>query len=301
MSSICSATLIVIQRGETETAGSTKKRKTKKQTQADLAKLLAAPLLDETTFPFLELPGEIRNVIYRYALVDAEYSVRFESHISKHDGGSISVRTYRARPGPPDRDDIPGQTRGSIYKPCHSYKPSSTTPQSRLSVNILQACRQINWEAASFFYGENMFSFEAVPHLYAFLVHFSERLPLITKLGIACLYESSRTWRGAAHLIRMPLHFVFPLLAPAVNLEALYLHTTIWQSMGGRPHIAAKCFFSQAECWMRTLGIQKGNKLEVLDVIKLPEVSSEGSEYGKWQIEETGQTEFRNELAGKLA
>jgi hypothetical protein len=278
----------------------TKKRKTKKQTKADLATLLAAPLLDEMTFPFLELPTEIRNIIYRYALVDSEYSVRFEANISKRDGGPIVTRTYRARPGPPDRDDLPGQTRGSIYKPCNSYKPASTTAQSSLSVNILQACRQINMEASAMFYSNNMFSFEAVPHLYVFLMHFSERLPLITKLGVASQYVHHGNWRGAAHLSEIPLHFVFPLLASAVNLEALYLHTTIWQSMGGRPHIAARTFFSRAECWMKKLGTRKGNKLEVLNVFKLPEVSSQGSDYGKWHIQEIGQTEFKNELAGKL-
>jgi hypothetical protein len=44
------------------------------------------PQVDNTTFPFLKLPGEIRNMIYKYCLVDADYSVRLEACVSKRDG-----------------------------------------------------------------------------------------------------------------------------------------------------------------------------------------------------------------------
>jgi hypothetical protein len=50
-----------------------KSKKTKTPVQRDLP----ARVVDETTFPFLELPGEIRNMIYHYILVDIEYFVRF--------------------------------------------------------------------------------------------------------------------------------------------------------------------------------------------------------------------------------
>jgi hypothetical protein len=41
---------------------------------------------DNTTFLFLKLPGEIRNMIYKYCLIDAEYSIRLEACVSKRDG-----------------------------------------------------------------------------------------------------------------------------------------------------------------------------------------------------------------------
>jgi len=93
--------MLTAQLAENELMAPIKKRRTKKQPTA------AVPIdahVDTTIFPFLRLPGEIRNMIYRYALVDTEYSVRFEAKLSKRDGRCIVKRMYRARPGPPDRD-----------------------------------------------------------------------------------------------------------------------------------------------------------------------------------------------------
>jgi hypothetical protein len=37
------------------------------------------PRQDDATFPFLSLPGEIRNMIYEYAMVDKTHPVEFRA------------------------------------------------------------------------------------------------------------------------------------------------------------------------------------------------------------------------------
>jgi hypothetical protein len=65
-------------------AGTTKRQRKSRCAQAPTAQ----PRQDDTVFPFLDLPGEICNMIYEYALVDKEHSVRFEvGKENRHDRG----------------------------------------------------------------------------------------------------------------------------------------------------------------------------------------------------------------------
>lgn len=254
-------------------------------------------------------------MIYAYVLIDPDYAIRFEANTSPRDSRSTVRRLYRAARGPPDRDDLPGQTKGSISKAHRSYKSSAQAqptdigherykripsfPQARFAVALLQTCRQIDSEAAPLFYGSNMFAFEAVPHLYAFLTHFQPRLPMVRKLGVASVNVSHLTsWRGQSHLRDTLLHAIFPLLALATNLEALYLNTPILMGLGKRPQPAAKALFEQGHMWMHALGRAKGNALAVLDVLKMP--AERAGQAPKWCTDEEGQAEFRYELAGRL-
>jgi hypothetical protein len=258
--------------------------------------------VDETTIPFLKLPGEIRNCIYGYALIDHDYSIRFEAEKSKRDGRCIVRRLFRARPGPADRDDLPGQQKGSVSKACTSYKRVDNFQQSSFSINLLQTCRQINSEAAPIFYGLNFFLCEAVPHLYAFLMHFQQRLSLVKNIGL-CTYDPntySGLYRGPSHLLHTPLHVVFPLLAQATNLEGLYFHGPMLQNLSGRANLAAAKFFLLAHDWMHAMALHKKNKLAALDIVKMPALSSKKLNYPQWSTTKNGRDEFRTELAARL-
>lgn len=297
--------LLTSQPAEADLMPRTIKRKSKKQAATAVPDEAPAVNIDETTFPFLQLPGEIRNIIYTYALVDTSYSIRLEANISKRDGRCIVRRLYRARPSDPDRDDLPGQTKGSITKPSHSFKeedPVRRSSQSSFGVNMFQVCRQINVEAAPIFYGKNLFAFEAVPHMYAFLVHFHHRLPLMRKLGLASMTANPTIYRGPQFMASMPLSTVFPLLANAVNLEALYLSVSVLQLLSGRGYIAARTLFQQGFSWMFALRLKSGDRLAVLDVIKLPALSAtaSGSAGPRWAVDAGKQGEFTRELAGRL-
>ncbi|KAF1939561.1 hypothetical protein EJ02DRAFT_424764 [Clathrospora elynae] len=164
-------------------------------------------------------------------------TLQFEAALSRRDGRYIIYRLYRTRPSPPDRDDIPNVEKQSISKSYASFttnKGAQTSERFAFQVGLFQTCRQINDEAASLFYGCNMFVFESVPHLYSFLLHFRHRLPLIHKLGVAKLHghlHMGLKHMGPAFQSKLELLTVFLLLASAVHLEAFYMNVSIYQPL----------------------------------------------------------------------
>jgi hypothetical protein len=247
-------------------------------------------------------------MIYEYTLVDTSYTIRFGVRTSERDDRYIVHRLYRTRRGPADRDDLPEQTKGSITKSSKSYRLSPTFPQFAFGVNILQACRQTNAEAASIFYGSNMFGVESAPHLYAFLTHFQRRLPLVKRLGMSRMHPitpkdsvlmnpvsslpKELVWKGLRH--------VFPLLVRAENLEALYFHVLVLQSLSSMPVSAANELFDFGFWKMATLAKTKADDSAVLGILKLPAVSDKALMWPKWSKDQTGQDAFMNELARLL-
>ncbi|KAH7095793.1 hypothetical protein FB567DRAFT_39948 [Paraphoma chrysanthemicola] len=258
--------------------------------------------VDTTSFPFLKLPGEVRNMIYSYLLVDYDHPLRFEARSRVQQGRCSVRRLYRARPGLPDRDDLPGQLKGSITKSLISYKSFDSfrkaQRQMTFGVRIFEACKQINQEAAPIFYGSNLFTFEAVPHLYTFLTHFQQRLPFIAKIGLATVSPHPDHYYGPKPFVHYTLASIFLPLSAAINLEALYLNVSILQNLSGCAPLAAQNLFWNASAWMYMLAVQKKNSLAVLDVLKLPPTRNMSSP--KWAISKAGQDAFRTELAKKL-
>jgi hypothetical protein len=126
------------------------------------------------------------------------------------------------------------------------------------------------------------------------MVHFHHRLHLIKNLGIASPAVHVHTYRGPEWLARMPLSTIFPLLANATDLEALYLSAAVLQTLSGRGHIAARMLFQTGFGWMHKLG-----GLRVLDVIRLPVCI--GGRGPRWATDVGEQREFRKEIAGALA
>ncbi|KAF2030161.1 hypothetical protein EK21DRAFT_112268 [Setomelanomma holmii] len=259
--------------------------------------------VDNTTFPFLKLPGEIRNMIYTYLLVDQDHPIRSEAWISKRDWRGIVKRLFQARPGDADRDDLPGQQKGSITKTSASYKrfdgARRVPKQMIFAVHLLLICRQINNEAGSIFFGNNLFTFEAPAHLYTFLLHFNQRLPLVRKLGLAHYGMLPQTLPPAS-MMHTQLNPFFAILATAVNLEALYLNIPIFQSLSSKALLAAEHLFGSAHVWMDALAVKHSNRLAVLNVLKLSPISTRVFAMTKWSVSKDGQEEFRVALAAKL-
>jgi hypothetical protein len=166
---------------------------------------------------------------------------------------------------------------------------------------MLQTCQQINCEAASIFYGMNVFVFEAVPHLYAFLSHFAPRLPLVRKLGIASIppragrlpYDRSYP----ENISHMTLNNVFPLLAYATSLEVLYMNTSIYQSLSSRATLAARRFYHCANVWLWAMVLCKRDPLSI---IRLPAPKPLKGASKQWSTSKKGQDEFLAELAARL-
>ncbi|KAH8727542.1 hypothetical protein GQ44DRAFT_725082 [Phaeosphaeriaceae sp. PMI808] len=231
-------------------------------------------------FPFLKLPGEIRNMIYTYALVDTEYSIRFGSDVSKRNGVTIVQRLYSARHRSPDRDDLPGQTQGSITKSSYLYR-------------CIQDCRVgSKWKSAIF---HSVIVVNLLRVFSSSLIH----LPHAFLIEATATQKDWATFRPERHGC-VPYCESLSLLAYAVNLEALYLNIPYIKSVSGRAHQAACGLFQIGHTWMHALAVERENKLAVLDVIKLPTATTYDSKSAKWYTDETGQREFRNGLAARL-
>lgn len=192
------------------------------------------------------------------------------------------------RLGPPYCDDLSGQTNASITKSRYSYKNIGAIPQnhshSTLAVHIFLVCTQVNNEAASIFYGNNMFAFCAVPDFYSFFIHVRHRLPQIRKLGLMTPDDWNASYSGA------------------VNLEALYLHTKVLRTISSTSGAnAAYRFYSLASAWSHSLTMKHKNPLAVLDVLKLPPTGPMTNLVGSmWYADAAKLTTFRTTLAGVL-
>jgi hypothetical protein len=220
----------------------------------------------------------------------------------------IVRRLYRVRPGPPDRDDLPTSPRNSLSKASTSFTPTQRFWQFNFDVNIFQTCQQINAEATSLFYGMNVFTFEAVPHLYAFLGHFAHRLPLVRQLGVASI--ATRT--TYAHnlydqnimrpITSMTLINIFPLLTYATNLEVFYMNASIYQSFSSKADLAAKSFYDKAHWWLWAMILYKRDPLEILRMPKLKTKKGDNGQWvnKQWSTTKKGQNEFLAELAVRL-
>lgn len=137
---------------------------------------------------FFKLPGEIRNMISEYALVDSRNCLRFQAPLN----GSVD-RVYLRQPDlhGPDRDDLPqheglrGQDeRTSLDYYFTSYEKRQPLPNEKLSVALFATCKQINAEAAPLFYGGNIFSFGIQAHCTNFRRRIKQRLPLVRKVTL---------------------------------------------------------------------------------------------------------------------
>lgn len=110
---------------------------------------------NEGAIGFLDLPGEIRNMIYEHALLNSHYAISFTDVDTSH--GCSLRRVYYRTLGLPDRDDLPGQTNGTVNRRAVMRDPCPSQQAIMFSVALLQTCEQINAEAASIFYGRNLF------------------------------------------------------------------------------------------------------------------------------------------------
>lgn len=150
----------------------------------------------------------------------------------------------------------------------------------------MQVCRQINEEAAPLFYGGNLFVFGGVPHLYAFLTHFAIRLPLVQNIGLVSGYTGYYDVRlllisyiltydryhdlilcqGLKMLKKMELHSIFPLLASATSLSAIYINPPVLQSLSSGPRTAAERFAQQGHTWLTAMKFRKQDPLDVINI-----------------------------------
>ncbi|CAG5156996.1 uncharacterized protein ALTATR162_LOCUS4789 [Alternaria atra] len=234
----------------------------------------APPRQDDTVFPFLDMAGEIRIVIYEYALVDKENSTRFAACKGQQHTRTTVERFYRVCLLLPDLEDIPNVQVPGLEKFGMRHPRRSDAGYMRIGVHLSQVCRQTNLESAPVFYditfdavgltilfqGKNIFILESVAAFNAFSLQFIRSLPLPRRLGVADL------------LARRPgVVFSFPLLTNATHLEALYVTTPIRSINSGQAAKAAKDLYEVVRPWMLEMASQKRDPAKVF---RLPAITT---------------------------
>ncbi|KAJ4349981.1 uncharacterized protein N0V89_008602 [Didymosphaeria variabile] len=186
----------------------------------------------ESRFPFLELPGEIRNMIYEHALTATD------RHIDIH-------RVLD--------DDTKART-----KPVRQSKYSGKRKYKDIVHQLLRVNRQIHDEATPILYSQNAFNFFDAQGLASFLGRYSLH---VRDLSHVVICENLHFNRGTGQSIET----AFSLLAFAENLQSLKLDLT-W-SKNGNVKDAAQTFYHMARNWLQAVGLRKGDKRAGMDIL----------------------------------
>ncbi|GAB7331299.1 hypothetical protein MBLNU13_g02746t1 [Cladosporium sp. NU13] len=237
----------------------------------------------EKPFRFLDLPPELRDMVYEMALTDV-------------DGVAIVAKTkgYRRTAG-----------RGPVYV-SSSYDPPRwgrrrsrrwLRPDSKSAVRtetefvpaLLAVNKQINSEGTNYLYGQD-FVFEETVALQQFLAIIGsqnqQRLSSVEILGWSKRGVSKAANYGA-----------FTLLAGATNLQSLVLSCTLDQWTANVDTIA-RHFFKEAHPFLEAYGRANGDKDAVIEIIELDDDNYDPTNFYRTKPSsvEDGQAKFQSAL-----
>ena len=137
-------------------------------------------------FPFLELPGELRNKIYDYAMVKQYYEIKWVDN--NHKSHSLTYRLPRlGKASGPHLDSGTAKRRRKLD--CSRRVPSQKRlvgdSISRGPAALLAVCSTMHQEACSVFYSKSTFTFHALGTLRHFLKNLSPvAMKALTRLAI---------------------------------------------------------------------------------------------------------------------
>lgn len=143
-----------------------------------------AAQVDECKTSFLDLPAELRNEIYRLCLVVS--------------------RPLK----------VMHQEQGPTLRICNQFNSASTCQQESWAPGLLRSCKQINHEAASILYGENVFNFGNPKVAEIFLLQAVQSIGQIRDMIVgsgkrmkASFARLLVTLKGAARLRSLTFHY----------------------------------------------------------------------------------------------
>ncbi|KAF2011311.1 hypothetical protein BU24DRAFT_426396 [Aaosphaeria arxii CBS 175.79] len=214
---------------------------------------VARPLPKHKIFPFLELPAEIRNMIYEYALVDPK-GVHLYPNTQ-----SYRRSVVRAAPSFIDRYWGGSQTRFTL-----NSQTSETLPLRplRLVPSLLAANSQIYHEAKSILYGNHFQLYDPLA-LHSFMVDIGPRAAAMVKN----ITLASWGWRRGMH--KAYNHACFTAMTSAVNIEKftfgglLYCHND--------PKWVARQIYRDAFPFLEAVGAAKGKVDAAIDIFDISE------------------------------
>jgi hypothetical protein len=209
-------------------------------------------------FQFLELPAEIRNIIYNYTLSDPS--------------GINFISTYRHKRRAVTRMPVEyTETTNGTRRQIHEYVADSTRnddnnnnrvdPVAPLVPSLLAVNKQIYKEGIDILYS-NEFVFADSCALYTFLVNIgpqgAQRLKKLRILG----WHYGRTKKAYNHAC-------FAVLVWATNLTSFHIDAPIgWYRA---TNDGADQFYRDAFCWLEAMGMARGKRDAALDILHLGE------------------------------
>jgi len=212
----------------------------------------------EKPFPFMELPPELRDMIYEKALVDAN-GICIAAKTKAYRRTVCRTLIYNPDECRPTRRL--GTGRG---KPRHvqneESQDSSPPPIGSLVPNILAVSKQIHYEAVNILYDQD-FMFRDPDALHRFLAIIGARnQQRIHSIEIRsfCTGRNTRTLN----------HCAFMSLATATNLKTLYLPNAAFRWYTNAKGLA-RGLYSNAHVFLEAYGAAHGRRDAALDIIQL--------------------------------
>ncbi|KAF2445144.1 hypothetical protein P171DRAFT_485210 [Karstenula rhodostoma CBS 690.94] len=193
---------------------------------------------DESSFPFLKLPGEIRNMIYQHALTAAN------NHIDIH----------RAR----------DEETSALTKPVRMSSGSRKNTSKDIALHLLRVNKQIREEATPLLYSQNNFNFRNARDLSSFLGRHALHVRDLSRIVV----WDSLDLRGNV-IAAQYMEMAFSLLVFAENLESLELTVDLYGKTDDQIRSAVGSFYRMARNWLQAVGIRKGDKLAAMNILTI--------------------------------
>jgi hypothetical protein len=209
----------------------------------------------EKPFPFMDLPPELRDMIYEMALTD-------------EDGMSIVAKTkaYRrtVRRAPiydPEGDRYIQRATGRGKPKKQIQDPEEGNQSPPLVPNLLAVSKQIHTEAVNILYNQD-FMFQDTDALHRFLTIIGprnqQRLHSIDIKNF-CQGRNTRTLN----------HCAFMSLAGATNLKTLHLNSAEFRSWYSGAKGFARGLYSNMHSFLEAYGVANGRRDAALDIIQM--------------------------------
>lgn len=214
------------------------------------AKLVKKPT-KEKSFRFLDLPAELRDMIYEKTLADAN-GVGIVAAQAGHRHVAIRGEVFTEQ-------DL-------RYRPYSRFKQAKQgaielAPISTSFVPALLAVnKQVNAEGINYLYGQN-FIFKDTTALHSFLA------PIGTRNQQRLENIEVMAW-GQSGVSKGNNHAAFTLLAAATNLKSLRIRCNVSYSSNSPKRIANRVF-KEAHWFLDAYGVANGRKDAAVDILEL--------------------------------
>ncbi|PVI01466.1 hypothetical protein DM02DRAFT_613634 [Periconia macrospinosa] len=226
------------------------------------------PLPKRKIFPFLDLPAEIRNQIYKLCLTDplgiylCPTTYAFRRTVQRVPEAKYRMISSSApdKSGTTSDDTDEGSDSEDQDKAKDQYKPSQYFQP--LVPALLATNKQIYQEGREMLYGNDFYMGDTMT-MHAFLVDIGARAASLLKSVFLIHWGEGRGVNKAYN------HAAFTALSSATNLEKFVMHGhngSIYRSRSAPKHVATQ-FYRDAFPWLEAVGTAKGKADAAVDLV----------------------------------